>query len=347
MRPLRRGLVLAGTLLVGATGLACSLFVSTTDYAGADDPARPGEGGATSGGDGAVATDGGTVTAEDAAPDARVGGRAFVAVGPHGVRVVSRDDGVTWSEVRDPGDAGLELASVVFGGARVVAGGVRFKSTLRLVASTDLVTWNDKVTPNADGVTALAFGAGSFLATRDDEIGHSFDGQSFEFTTVGFGASGIGFDGAKFVAVGSDATGAVSALSNDGISWKPAKVGGANLDAVVYGGGKWVAVGSGGRRGVSSDGVAWSFATPSNPALEYTGVAFGLGRFVTSAGSSSADGVTWTPDALDANGVAFGAGVFIAVDSDGQVYRSTTGLAWSDPVKVASGPLYAVAFGAW
>jgi hypothetical protein len=91
------------------------------------------EAGTLPGGDGASATDvDGSSSADAGANVAGEGGRAFIAVGERGRRLVSTDDGRTWSnEVLDRDDAGLTLSSVSYGDGRFVAAGVKFGSTFR------------------------------------------------------------------------------------------------------------------------------------------------------------------------------------------------------------------------
>jgi hypothetical protein len=103
---------------------------TTTTGAGAS--GGGGEGGSGTGGSGQGGGEGG-------GPPGQVPG--IVAVGYGGLRIVSRDDGLTWSDRVTDGavdDIGTNLWSVAWGAGRwVVAGGAR------LLISTDGVMWTD------------------------------------------------------------------------------------------------------------------------------------------------------------------------------------------------------------
>ncbi len=113
----------------------------------------------------------------------------------------------------------------------------------------------------------------------------------------------------------------------------------------------FVAVGYGGRRMISTDGVAWTDDVVVDPMGGddnnlFRGVGYGNGTFVAVGGSSegqiftSADGVTWTPRTPGSSwigDVAFDGGVFIAAGGNGLRQRSEDlGATWID-----QGPYYA------
>jgi hypothetical protein len=145
-----------------------------------------------------------------------------------------------------------------------------------------------------------------------------------------------------------------------------------SVNRVVYGGGKFVAFGGGGKAAWSADGVTWTKVTYSGldsirgiayggPAGQEKFVAVGnriagvpgtlgeLGRIAWSA-----DGVTW--EVVDApqltfavDDIAYGGGKFVAVS--GQAFYSADGVSWTesttvDGYKTIDGyPMYGIAYG--
>jgi len=143
----------------GATTSSVSSAAGTTAASGA------GGGGGAIGGGGAGGGGG---------PPGQVPG--IVAVGDGGLRIVSRDDGLTWSDRVTDGavdDIGTNLWSVAWGAGRwVVAGGAR------LLVSTDGVTWADESASMPPSTTSCA-GVASFqgelwLGCMEYELGHVY-----------------------------------------------------------------------------------------------------------------------------------------------------------------------------
>ncbi|MET0554302.1 MAG: Calx-beta domain-containing protein [Vicinamibacteria bacterium] len=127
--------------------------------------------------------------------------------------------------------------------------------------------------------------------------------------------------------------------SADTVSWTQ-RVGGApghRLSAVTFGGGRFVAVGTGpagARALVSDDGGAWTpVALPSAP----LDVAHGADQFVAVAGNRvlrSPDGLQWTAASLPSSwsvlSVAYGGGQFVAVGFDRRLLTSPDAVTWTD-----------------
>ncbi len=106
------------------------------------------------------------------------------------------------------------------------------------------------------------------------------------------------------------------------------------LQDVVFGDGKFVAVGQG--FSVSADGRNWSHKPPLVGIPNVTSVAFGNGRFVSVGGTSafvSEDGTNWIVRGVSSvsgfNSITFGNGKFIAVGASGVIAISTDGEFWS------------------
>jgi hypothetical protein len=153
-----------------------------------------------------------------------------------------------------------------------------------------------------------------------------------------------------FVVVGS----ASVVTSPDGVTWTVGSVAAGN--AVIYGGGLYVAVGGSGKIYTSPDGLTWTSRT-SGTTSPLLAVAYGGGQFVAVGGASasapivrtSPDGVTWTSRTAGGSnqfkGIAYGNGVFVAVGPNGTVYTSPDGVTWTS--RTAQNRSYlAVAYGA-
>jgi len=129
----------------------------------------------------------------------------------------------------------------------------------------------------------------------------------------------VAADNGAFMAVGgqyNSTNSAAAVYSSDGLNWtdvSPAET--AAPDAwrsIAYGNGSYVAVG-GGVFHSGDDGATWTAV----PGIVAADVAFGDGRFVTSVGYHSTDGVSWTAptvpiaEELSTDQVVFGAGRFV------------------------------------
>jgi len=109
----------------------------------------------------------------------------------------------------------------------------------------------------------------------------------------------------------------------------------ANLNAVVFGKGTFVAVGDNGVVTTSTNGTDWTVRTVGTTLY---GVAFGTnGRFVAvgdnGATLASSDGVDWTPGASGTTnafrGITYGGNQFVAVGADGAISTSADGSQWT------------------
>ncbi len=117
------------------------------------------------------------------------------------------------------------------------------------------------------------------------------------------------------------------------------------LNLIAQGNGLYVAAGyvtpggekSGGSIAVSADGTHWLGRPPRNWGGDFTGMAFGAGRFVIVGHKglilSSEDGQDWTVEKsrvkADLLSVCFAGGLFVAVGKDGAIVTSTDGREWS------------------
>ncbi|MGC9940877.1 MAG: hypothetical protein ABSE48_03535 [Verrucomicrobiota bacterium] len=208
----------------------------------------------------------------------------------------------------------------------------------------DTWTWrNPKPTGNylSSVATGVVNGTSEFVAVGfDSTILTSQAGVTWYQQTCppNITLTGVAFGNTTFVAVGSDSTSGNAAIltSSDGSTWLPVTVtsGSLGLVAVTYGGGQFVAVGSGGTILTSPDGNNWTLQT-SHTGSTLDGVAYGGGLFVAvgSGGTivTSSDGVTWTASTSGTPyvlaGVAYGDGVWAAVGQS-IFLVSFNGIAW-------------------
>lgn len=206
-------------------------------------------------------------------------------------------------------------------------------------------------------LAAVTFAAGRFVAVGlGGTILVSPDGVNWTGEPSGTSASrdGVAFGG-RFVAVGFNDTALVSEVlvSADGTAWTEvvsplfARV---FLEAVAYGGGKFVAVGTNGSILTSADGIAWTSAASGTVAVLHA-VAYGGGRFVAVGEGgvifTSPDGDTWARESSGTSGslhgIAYGGGRFVAVGPNAAV-TSADGVHWTAAGAGMSG-VYAVAYG--
>ena len=203
----------------------------------------------------------------------------------------------------------------------------------------------------------VAFGNNTFLAigydglfTRSTDNGVSWTGGQMSagmrhnFYGIAYGF--INNTHHRWVVAGA---GGHMAYSDDaGNNWSPIAPGAAGsqftarINDVIFGGGRFVAVGDGGNIATSADGIIWVPATTPVTTNIY-GVTYGDGLFVAvGAGGrilTSPNGSTWTdstnPLIGNINGIGFGNGRFVAGASDGRLAWSANGTTWT---AIAAGP---------
>jgi hypothetical protein len=109
------------------------------------------------------------------------------------------------------------------------------------------------------------------------------------------------------------------------------------LRAVVYGNGKFVAVGRYGKILTSTDGITWT-ARNSGITHDFCAVTYGNGIFVAVGEEdtilSSSDGISWTVRRADLSGnylygATYGNGLFVVVGSSSQIFTSPDGITWT------------------
>ena len=218
--------------------------------------------------------------------------------------------------------------------------------------------WAHRTSGTTKPLAAVAFAHGRFVAVgQAGTILLSDDGVTWTSVPSGTSAAlaGVAFDG-KVVAVGFNNRTLVSEMltSADGGSWNEVVsplFGRVFLEAVTYGGGKFVAAGTNGSILTSKDGIAWTRAVSGTVAV-LRGVAYGGGRFVAAGEggliSTSPDGVSWTYEDSGTfasfHGIAYGGGRFVAVGPTA-VVASTDGMHWKTAAEMQMSGMYAVAYG--
>jgi len=271
------------------------------------------------------------------------GNGRFVAVGYHGKRSYSTDDGKTWvaatmDQIFDKEySVDQMIYGIAYGSDKFVA--VGFSGIMAY--SEDGDTWTAVTdSPFSNDINDIAYGDGKFVAVSDQgKMAYSTDGitwtpvmdstfgSQFNYSFI----NAITYGNDKFVAVGNCGK---MAYSTDGIEWTAvtdSKFGNTlttidSIRYITYGGGKFIAVNA--NKIVSStDGITWTNVTP-NFGYSYYDVVYGNDRFILSAGSGrmaySMDGVNWLTDNRSNFTypiiAAYGNGKFIAISSGGIAY---------------------------
>ncbi len=277
----------------------------------------------------------------DSAPS---GKGAFLLFGTDGRRLVSFDQGTTWPvDQQDPTPSGTSdrylMSAAWKAGAAVIVGGPWGAPGGFALRSTNGTTWTEVPLAGGQGPIGVAFGAGVFAALNNvGELHSSSDGLSWSFVGGKAEARSICYGQKRFFAAGD---GGRISTSSDGLTWKTNTLGGSTLNAAVCGTDRFVAFGQG-RRVTTLDGttVLKDEAVSGLPAggeLDH-----GLGLFIDYAGSTSSDGLTWTPPpplAYSFYSIAFGDGVFLATSkSANQVLRSSDAKSWQPLRALPSNP---------
>jgi hypothetical protein len=257
----------------------------------------------------------------------------FLAVGA-GTNGAVSIDGETWTGEVLPATGGGNWASIADG--LQDDGSSTFQPSIAMVIadgdgtvaySADADTWSTSSLPgafNAAGENTVAFGqitstVARFVVISDadrdvaysDNGGTSWSVQSTALPATGFGEMVYG--AGKFVAINSGTTSA--AYSTNGTTWTgvTAPAAFAAVTDIVWGNGKFVAIG--GTNGVmySLDGITWvdnALATISGAGTEQK-IAYGQGMFVITSDNTvqvytSTDGLYWTVFAINGGGAISG-----------------------------------------
>lgn len=217
---------------------------------------------------------------------------------------------------------------------------------------------------NGRRLRGITYGDGKFIAVGvDKEIYYSEDG--INWTIVNHGIEdiyyrdelfGVTYGNRKFVAVGEH----IIYHSDDGINWDYAPISKQDsftLNKVVYGDGKFVAVGASTNSGIyySVDGIEWTKPTISEIGNYLNGVTYGKDTYVAVGLNGniiySYDGIEWLSssynDSANLNAVSYVNDRFIAVGERGIVLSSEDGIEWVEVARtnIISDNLNGVAYG--
>jgi hypothetical protein len=256
-------------------------------------------------------------------------------------RSYTSQDGDTWTGYYLPSPGWLE--TVTFGNDQFVAAGLGGG----IMTSTNGLEWAPQGKGSSPHLFGVAHGQGKYVAVGEaGTILYSARGASWSPVTVGSANDlyCVVYAGKKFVAGGNWGT---VLTSTDGTNWLTQEPLAMQIERIVYGKGKYVALGTGYRGALaytSTDGITWDIADYHWDSF-YPGIAYGNGIFVSfvcqndsfdSRVRYSKDGVDW--NSLDSNfapvfwgvgPVAFGNGRFVAPGSFGFVFTSENGIKWN------------------
>lgn len=211
-------------------------------------------------------------------------GQKFVAVGEHG-RTATSIDGEAWDEHESGLD--VDLQSIAFAHDNYVATGFSLETLeSKILASADGEHWRVVAPPPPNPTPG----------------GNSQALQNGTTSQPLYRAIAAGDD--RFVLVGpyAGADGGVAMISTNGENWKTVPTF-ARFGSISFGNGVFVACGSQGAVGISTNGEAWQISSLGNSVLP--NVTFAGGIFLTSDGKqiwSSKDGRLWKSHNLPSPG---------------------------------------------
>ena len=203
----------------------------------------------------------------------------------------------------------------------------------RIAYSSDGNTWNLSNSSVSSFCTGVAYNGSRFVVCAyggsprliySDDNGETWSSGNGDTGTNDLSLYGVTWGGDKFVAVGTNDSGASNIrYSSDGITWSEATTeGNISWYSVAYGDGKFVAVAESAPTGkevaVSTDGINWILYPGTGGT--FRSIVYGDGRFVASGSDNlmySSDGITWESGTIpdgDWWGSAYGGGRFVLVD---------------------------------
>ena len=305
-------------------------------------------------------------------------------------KIATSTDGVTWTAVTQSvfGDDAY-INGIVYGNGKFVAYNYsKGNDNTKIATSTDGVTWTSADVNNIFNINEIqiVFGNGKFVAvgysysinystyTSTQKIATSTDGVIWTTADVSSifssyyinSINSISYCNGKFFAVGSYSNTPKILTSTDGITWTAVtqSVFGDDdyIHGIVYGNGKFFAVGRGRKMATSTDGVTWT-ASGFISCEGIDEIVYGNGKFVavgtsydrspetfTAKMATSTDGITWTEVDIGnlfncvitdkgttysgsyISAIVYGGGKFVAGGGDGVIATSTDGIKWTKSV---------------
>jgi hypothetical protein len=262
----------------------------------------------------------------------------FVSVGERGT-VLTSGDGISWVK-RTSGSSSDDLSAVAFGNGAFLAAA----SGNLVLLSEDGITWNAMETDLKNkNLVSLSFKRETYCGEDESgSVSSTRDGQHWGGSVLCDRGRSISFVNNTFWAAFESG---VLMTSRNGLSWDKRFLPQDMLPyRLIYGNGRYVALGNDGKVLVSRDGAAWSQATsgaasaPRQKRLYGRDVAYGNNVFVMTGPDSSlltsTDGATWTISYTEANvifyRILYAQGTFVAVGSNGRILTSPDGRRWSN-----------------
>jgi hypothetical protein len=260
----------------------------------------------------------------------------FVAVGEK--KIVYSSDGITWTAVNNK-TINCNFEDIAYGNGKFIA--VGYYGGGKIMYSSDGVNWTDVKTSIFKSIGSIVYGNGMFVAASkydDGNLAYSPDGVNWtQVKTFPFRKKYINIaycEGKFFVFDRYDNDN--MAYSSDGVNWTAMKnpLGRKNnINNIVYGNGKFIAVGWDTKTAYSSDGINWTVAESITYVPIYSNrsnsIVYGNGKFVAVGNSGkmaySSDGITWVTIAdstfgtVDIYDIAFGNGKFVVVGDYGKI----------------------------
>ena len=189
-----------------------------------------------------------TSTAGSSSGDLENGLPDYVAYGFEAGVAVSFEDGEVWIDAPELADMAVR-EGLARGEERIVlVGGDRSAVTV------DGLAWEVQPFEVPGYARDVAYGSGGFASVGLDHLGWSDDGQTWSDSRGGelsFDLVAVAYGNDRFVAVGVDQI----ATSDDGQDWTLTPVVGEKLRSIVFGDGRFVAVGELGRIVETQDGL--------------------------------------------------------------------------------------------
>ena len=304
------------------------------------------------------------------------GNGLFVAVGSEWVpaldsalpRIQTSTDGVLWTNQSPESRQGELIEDVAFGSGCFVA----VTSTGAARRSTNGLDWTRVENAVPFGLVKVAFGNGLFVAAaRDDFYGIlltavSADGLTWSNPDHGSSSypTPIAFGSGNFVVTIDDNYPpyglAYGLVSKYGVNWAPSSMATGSIQALCFGGGRFVAAAHDlSVTSTSTDGTHWTThatglanADGDGP-FRVDGLGYGGGHFVAVGDkggvATSTNGETWTirspGNPTNLRGIAQGNNVRVAVGNEGLVFTSPDSLTWTRQPAPTTSNLRSIAFG--
>lgn len=189
--------------------------------------------------------------------------------------------------------------------------------------SLNLTDWLPSKMPLEEYWRTPTYGSGKWLIGGDTKMAYSTSLYPWSTMNLPMNNSCYTYGNGKFVSLKKSE----NKYSTNGTTWKTNTLPvNANWDAVTYGNGIYIAVGSTSKTMYSTDGITWYEGGNITANLNWDSVAYGNGIFLAMAWneyqtSYTYDGITWYEGPTLPNGprwekIAYGSGAFVAISSN-------------------------------